>query len=66
MSSSQMMPSVEFHYFQTKESIFFVCLYNMWWQAYTYSSEWYIHYELHRVPRCQCEGIAPSNTTDPV
>lgn len=27
MSSSQMMPSVEFHYFQTKESIFFVCLF---------------------------------------
>ena len=66
MSSSQMMLSVELHCFQIKEITSFCCLYNMWWQTYTCNSQRYIHYELHPVPRCQSEGIALLNTTDPV
>lgn len=43
MSSSQIMPSVELRCFQTEEIISFCCLYNMWWQTYTYNSQRYIY-----------------------
>lgn len=51
--------------FQTKEDISIHCLHNMWWKKFAYSSQRYKHYTLHRVPRCQWEGIILSHTTDP-